>query len=264
MAVTPVDLSVTNITATSVRLNWVAGALNPLQALINSLFGASEQGEIHIPKPIVLGIQALFQDAAGTVPVTADGDPVGKMIDQSGNGNHATQEVSVRRPVYRTDGTLHWLQGNGINSRLLSPLISGQNDVMAVSAKVKNDGGVFLAASADPPRWYMQGHTSDQVRFGIGADLYLTGVDASTEPNVFIIQSTFDGITNSAYLRFAGNEASLNGAGAIGEGGYTLFGSSNFNAESSIYGVVLLSSSTTTENLLAIESYLASLSGVTL
>jgi len=52
------------------------------------------------------------------VPVTADGDPVGRMLDQSGNGNHAIQTVSGRRPVYRTDGTLHWLQHNGTNQFL--------------------------------------------------------------------------------------------------------------------------------------------------
>lgn len=33
----------------------------------------------------------LFQDVAGTVPVTKDGDPVGLIRDKSGNGNHATQ-----------------------------------------------------------------------------------------------------------------------------------------------------------------------------
>ena len=100
MAITPVDLSVTNITATSVRLNWVAGALNPLQALISALFGAGEQGAFYIPQPVVNGAQALFQNAAGTVPVTADGDPVGRMLDQSGNGSYASQAISSKRMLY--------------------------------------------------------------------------------------------------------------------------------------------------------------------
>ena len=79
MAVTPINLSVTNITPTSARFGWV----NPLQALISALFGAGEQGAIYIPNPRVLGAQALFQDSAGTVPVTADGDPFGLILDQS-------------------------------------------------------------------------------------------------------------------------------------------------------------------------------------
>ena len=104
MAVTPVDLSVTNITATSVRLNWVA--VDALQALINSLFGAGEQGAIYIPMPIVLGTQALFQDSAGTVPVTADGDPIGLMQDKSGNNNHASQAVSSERMLHKETNSL--------------------------------------------------------------------------------------------------------------------------------------------------------------
>ena len=73
------------------------------------LFANSEQGAWYDPSDL----STLFQDAAGTVPVTADGDPVGRMLDKSGNGNHAIQAVSGNRPVYRTEGTLHWLQGNG-------------------------------------------------------------------------------------------------------------------------------------------------------
>src|SRR5690554_6216110 len=84
---------------------------DPLRALIASLYGDGEQGAMFIPQPKVLGEQVLFQDAAGTTPVTADGDPVGLMLDLSGNGNHATQETSARRPIYRTDGVLHWLEG---------------------------------------------------------------------------------------------------------------------------------------------------------
>jgi len=93
----PVKLSASDITATSVRLNW---EVTPLIVLIRALFGASEQGAIYIPKPIVLGSQALFQDYADTVPVAADGDPVGRMLDQSGNGNQAIQSISGRRMGY--------------------------------------------------------------------------------------------------------------------------------------------------------------------
>jgi len=60
-----------------------------------SLFSNGEQGAFYLPEP-----ENLFQDAAGTTPVTADGDPVGLMLDKSGNGNHASQSVAARRPIY--------------------------------------------------------------------------------------------------------------------------------------------------------------------
>lgn len=41
----------------------------------------------------------LFQDAAGTTPVTAVEQPVGKWLDKSGRGNHATQSTAASRPV---------------------------------------------------------------------------------------------------------------------------------------------------------------------
>ena len=87
-----------------------------LPELITSLFGASEQGAFYIPMPVVLGAQSLFQDSAGNVPVTADGDPVGKMIDQSGNGNHAVQTVSGSRPVYPG------LACDGVDDRIRIPI----------------------------------------------------------------------------------------------------------------------------------------------
>lgn len=44
-------------------------------------------------------MSTMFQDAAGTTPVTALEQPVGKWLDKSGNGNHATQSVTTSRPV---------------------------------------------------------------------------------------------------------------------------------------------------------------------
>jgi hypothetical protein len=74
--------------------------VDQLRSLITSLFSAGEQGAFYIPRPIVNGTQSLFQDAAGTVPVTADGDPVGSMADQSPNEHTAVQSTSAARPTY--------------------------------------------------------------------------------------------------------------------------------------------------------------------
>ena len=59
------------------------------------LFGAGEQGGWYD----VSDMSTLFQDSAGTTPVTAVEQPVGRMLDKSGRGNHATQSTTTKRPV---------------------------------------------------------------------------------------------------------------------------------------------------------------------
>lgn len=44
-------------------------------------------------------MSTMFQDAAGTIPVTALEQPVGRWLDKSGNGNHATQSITASRPT---------------------------------------------------------------------------------------------------------------------------------------------------------------------
>lgn len=64
----------------------------------------------------------LWQDTAGTVPVTADGQSVARMDDKSGNGLHAVQATASKRPAYRTDGALHWLQFDDVDDILSAPI----------------------------------------------------------------------------------------------------------------------------------------------
>lgn len=45
-------------------------------------------------------LSTLWQDAAGTVPVTKSGDPIARALDKSGNNNHAVQTLSAARPTY--------------------------------------------------------------------------------------------------------------------------------------------------------------------
>jgi len=60
------------------------------------LFDGGFQGVVYDP----LNIATLFQDSAGTTPVTAPGDPVARVLDLSGNGHHATQTTDSSRMTY--------------------------------------------------------------------------------------------------------------------------------------------------------------------
>jgi len=61
------------------------------------LFAAGEQGVWYDPSDF----STLFQDAAGTTPVTAVEQAVRLMLDKSGRGNHATAPSDTARPVLR-------------------------------------------------------------------------------------------------------------------------------------------------------------------
>jgi hypothetical protein len=60
-----------------------------------SLFAAGEQGVWYDPSDF----STMFQDSAGTTPVTAVEQPVGRILDKSGRGNTATQATDASRPV---------------------------------------------------------------------------------------------------------------------------------------------------------------------
>lgn len=62
----------------------------------SSIFYGGEPGVWFDPSDIT----TLFQDSAGSTPLTAPGQTVGKMLDKSGRGNHATQATSTQRPTY--------------------------------------------------------------------------------------------------------------------------------------------------------------------
>lgn len=66
-----------------------------LASQVARLFARGEQGAWYDPSDL----STLFQDAAGTIPVTGVEQPVGRMLDKSGRGNHATQATATSRPV---------------------------------------------------------------------------------------------------------------------------------------------------------------------
>ena len=82
MQLSSLSLAITNILG--------AGRFDPA-----SWFAAGEQGAWYDPSDFT----TLFQDSAGTIPVTAVEQPVGLMLDKSGRGNHASQATAGNRPT---------------------------------------------------------------------------------------------------------------------------------------------------------------------
>lgn len=76
-------------------LGITQGGARSLAAQVAALFGPSDTGWFYDNSDF----NTMFQDSAGTIPVTAVGQPVGLQLDKSGNGNHRFQSVSLNRPT---------------------------------------------------------------------------------------------------------------------------------------------------------------------
>lgn len=82
-----------------------------------SLFASGEQGAWYDPSDLT----TLFQDAAGTTPVTAAGQPVGRMLDKSGNGHHVLQSTGSLKPALKIDASgRYYLEFDGVDDVLIS------------------------------------------------------------------------------------------------------------------------------------------------
>lgn len=116
----------------------------PVMAMM--LKGAAAGGGGGLPKTLwYKSWTGLWQDTSGTTPATANGDPVRRWDDQSGNGNNATVGGVSQRPHLDTGTTLNGHQTilfAAVSSELLSiPNVLGGLTAgeLFLSIKVQND-----------------------------------------------------------------------------------------------------------------------------
>ena len=242
------------------------------------LFAGGKQGVWHDPSDK----STLFQDVAGTVPVTKDGDPVALMKDKSGNGNHAVQTVSASRPVYKTDGVLHWLKFDGADdsmkitlSKALSP--SGELTVAtgikssATSTSMIIEQGAYYGT---PNAFYMAdiGNSYEYLgrgnRIGIPEDICLVNTGLR---NTVIISEQAINSGVAASLSVNNLAPSLSSSTTFGGGGFgthdIYIGSrqgSIFMYKGEIHGIVIVDSILSNDSKAGLKNYLATKSGVTL
>lgn len=149
-----------------------------------NLFAAGEVGAWYDPSDF----NTMFQDSAGTTPVTAVEQPVGLIRDKSGRGNHASQATSTSRPVLRQENGLYYLEFDGTDDSLATSSIDfSATDKMTVFAGVRklsdaatnvifefsadsnlNDGafGFFVPATFPDYTWRSRGTAASSLSAG--------------------------------------------------------------------------------------------------
>lgn len=78
---------------------WSGDIIVGLPVSFDDFFANGERGYWLDPSDLT----TMFQDSAGTTPVTVPGHRVGLIMDKSGNGNHFTSSGTAR-PILRMDG----------------------------------------------------------------------------------------------------------------------------------------------------------------
>ena len=249
------------------------------EGLPTELFSTGAQGAFYLPEP-----ENLYQNAAMTIPVTASGDPVGAMMDLSGNGNHATQTVSASRPTYQTDGILHWLQFDGVDDYLVTTQnigISGADlrsvltavtvnttDSIAVSWGVQTTGKACHQRIVDQALksqfWAVDLQTADGTvptsSSNVLSNLFYGNPIGALDSEGVGADARINGVYKPWVSRSGGDVNTTDTELTIGS---RSGGSINFTG-GSIYGVIVRSGLPNTTDLNNAESYLASLAGITL
>lgn len=77
----------------------------------------------------------LFTDSAGSTPATADGDPVGRWADKSGNTAHALQTDGVQKPALKLaiKNGKSVCRFNSTSSKMLGTLLTKNTDCTIVA-----------------------------------------------------------------------------------------------------------------------------------
>ena len=223
------------------------------------LFSAGEQGVFFDPSDL----STMFQDSAGGVPVTADGQPVGLILDKSGRNNHASQATAAKRPLYKTDGTLHWLQFDGVDDFIgctwptipnASTLFTGAMRASAASCvmftPVENDPSRFICVAQAGSTQRPDGNV-EEPKYNING-LILSPVE----------RGAFDtalGISTAKVISVEDVNLSVLPWLGFGVGAY-----SGFSAPLNIYSLIVLGRLATTQEITDTETWVAAKTGVVL
>lgn len=250
---------------------------------VASLFASGEQGGWYDPSDIT----TLFQDAAGTTPVTATGQPVGRVVDKSGRGNHLTQSTAAARPIYTVVGDLSYLLFDGVDDFLVATAatMSAGQQLTAWTAMTRNVNETTAVAelsvttASNPGTFILRYLGTGSIGWGLRGDsgMALTQTGARTVPETIVTSCLMDiaGADPATELP----DARINNAGGLFTPSGVAAGVGNFGTydfyigaragtslffDGNVYGMVIVGKTATELEITQTNEYLATKSGVTI
>ena len=167
------------------------------------LFGAGEQGGWYDSSDL----STMFQDTAGTVPVTAAGQTVGLVLDKS-QGLALGPELVTNGDF--NDGLTGWTSGGAITSSI----VSGESQITFAGSAALSSANWFSQANAltDANKFYRVAFDATWVSGGVlqvssGFDIQrtITAVDTNKTTYItYVRRGTIGSIANQQTLVFAG------------------------------------------------------------
>lgn len=248
---------------------------------IAAMFASGEQGAWYDPSDL----STMYQDAAGTIPVTAVGQPVGKILDKSGRGNHATQGTTTSRPTLQQDASgKYYLSFDGVDDYLSTGSIDfSSTDKMTVLAGLRklrdspsgtvveastnsetNNGAFLMTAPPGGGNTFLFGSRGTQLFYAY------TPVGGVWAAPISVVQSGISEIPLKVNMRLNGALAAqqLVSQGTGKYGNYPLYigrrGGTTNPFSGNLYGLIVRGAQTDDLHLTHAEKYLAYKSGVTL
>jgi len=238
-----------------------------------TLFAGGTGGAWYDPSDL----STLFQDSAGTTPVTASGQPVGLMLDKSGNGNHATQAIAAARPIYTEGSGLAWLAFDGVGDFMSVADVSGMRQsimtffigVDPLSLLGREDWFASGDSRAYSTNNYVLGNSSSAFQiFGRTptSKVFQGSMTANTK---VIVSARSDGTNINSRINGVAQTTAALTLGTNDTSGFTLGASKSGvggagHTQMNMYGLIVRGSTSSAAEIAATEAYLAAKSGVTL
>jgi len=251
-------------------------AFNPID-----LFAAGEQGAWYDPSDF----STMFQDSAGTTPVTADGQPVGLILDKSGRNNHASQSTAAARPVLRQDAnSKYYLEFDGVDDSLSTAAIDFTSTYkMSMFSGVYNNNdsvGTILQLSSvesDPGSLFLRapGHAASTYGFaatGSVAQLSFLTPASYPSPALSVLYAGYDLFPDNGVISYKVNSSAETTVNTVTTGTsvfanrplYIGSRSSSIFLNGRIYSLIVLGRLATTQEITDTEQWVAEKTGVTL
>lgn len=179
------EVSTPALTARVVETEGALSALNDHAAYGGSMFPLPSKLRSLKAWYQISDLSTLFQYSTGSIPVTAAGQPVGLILDKSGNGKHLAQPGNALRPLLKQDARgFYYLEGDKTNKWLsvsgsktyFKFLHDGTGGTVGISAALEDvyagDYGRYLL--------HTNGVGSSDSGFGIGLGTALTPTSGNT------------------------------------------------------------------------------------